>query len=605
MELLNIARDCFYFVTKFFEVISLSATHIYHSALELSPLSSIVRRLYHHRSLTPSPRVVIGPEDSWKPSIAIPNKDFPYKSCAWSPCGQFIAAQTEEAVEIRDPLTFELLSTLQAAKPTLHLTGSLAYSPDGRSLCCTSNTTIVIWDIQTGGLMKGIEIDTILDNPSSLVWSSDGLTLGAVLGGNSHWSVVTCDIASGKTLCNPLVSVDKPYLWAHGKSFHGMAMLQHDTTYTIRIFKVGAVLTPIRSFTIFVIQGRDFRIGSFSPISQHTSILVTVVEGEELRIVCDRSMTLLSVKGFSSSHCFSSDGKLFAASFDRSIHIWGYINNHYTPWREFPDQGWSFNNLCLQFSPNRSSILGHFMEVLQLWRFDNHPTAPVANSEQYIIFSPHNAYMITARPQGSTVIITNLISQSPPQFIDMDTPISGLALTGNILLVVGSGTIIAWLLTKVGAVQGISCNRRVGCSDKIWAISLEISVLPKFSVGGDTGCIKIGDFSILYHILTGEMFNYGQQLALPSHNSWYGLEVTSQGRYHLPYRGSSQQGDPENPPVPQTTAFREGWVKDTEGKHWLWLPVEWRMSAGCVEWSHHIVTLQVELPGGEIIAVVF
>ena len=53
-ELLNTARDCFHFVTKFFEPISVSAAYIYHSALELSPLSSIIRRLYYHRGLAAS-----------------------------------------------------------------------------------------------------------------------------------------------------------------------------------------------------------------------------------------------------------------------------------------------------------------------------------------------------------------------------------------------------------------------------------------------------------------------------------------------------------------------------------------------------------------------
>ena len=42
----------------FFEFIDVSATHVYHSALELSPLSSVVRKLYYHRRPTPFPRVV-------------------------------------------------------------------------------------------------------------------------------------------------------------------------------------------------------------------------------------------------------------------------------------------------------------------------------------------------------------------------------------------------------------------------------------------------------------------------------------------------------------------------------------------------------------------
>ena len=604
-------------MTKFFEVISVSATHIYHSALELSPLSSIVRRLYHHRYLTPSPRVVIGPEDSWQPSIAIPNKDCPYISCAWSPCGRFIAAQTQEVVEVRDPLTFELLSTLQPTKPTPQLTGPLAYSPDGCSLCCASNATIVIWDIQTGGLTKEIESNTIVDCPCSLVWSSDKRTIGAVLSDNYSWSVATWDVASGTTLRHTLISADKPYLWAHKESFRVMMTLrrektklgrdmaapQYNVACTIYIFEVGVALTFVRSFNVSVQRGRDFRIGTFSPTFHHTSISVTG-ETKELVILDDLNRILFSVEGVFGSHCFSSDGQLFAASLDSSIHLWKFGGSHYSTWRTFPDQSWSFDDLRLLFSPNSSSILGHFADVLQVWRFDNHRATPVADSEHYVIISPNNTYIITAHPWGSTVTITNLASQTPPQFIDTDAPISGLALTGNVLVVVSSKTIMAWLLTEVGAVESVSGNRRVGHGDNIWVISpgwIRVTPPPEFSVVGYVGLIIFGVSRIFYHISTGERLEFISDVMT---SRWYSLEDTSRGRYHLPCRNLNLRDDSDNREVPQTT-FQEGWMKDPEGKHWLWLPVEWRTAAGYVEWSHHVPTLQVELPKGRFIAITF
>jgi len=103
-ELLNTARDYFQFVTNFFEVINVSATHIYHSALELSPLSSTIWKFYYHQRPCPSPRVVIGIPESWDPSMAVSTKDSYYLSSTWSPCGQFFAAVIKEAVEIRDGL---------------------------------------------------------------------------------------------------------------------------------------------------------------------------------------------------------------------------------------------------------------------------------------------------------------------------------------------------------------------------------------------------------------------------------------------------------------------------------------------------------------------
>ena len=115
-QLLSAARDYFHFVTTFFEPIEVSATHVYHSALELSPLSSIIRKFYYHQRPHPSPRVVIGIPDSWDPSTSVSTKHSRYLSSTWSPCGRFVAAVTEEAMEIRDALTLELVSALQSTK---------------------------------------------------------------------------------------------------------------------------------------------------------------------------------------------------------------------------------------------------------------------------------------------------------------------------------------------------------------------------------------------------------------------------------------------------------------------------------------------------------
>jgi len=232
-----------------------------------------------------------------------------------------------------------------------------------------------IWDIQTGGLVKEIECDATLDNPSSLVWSLDGRAIGAVLRENHTWAVATYDVASGETLCKTLASVDKPYLWAHNISFQVMTTTQCSTPkgYTINIFEVGPTLTQIKTFTISVKHGGNFQIGSFSPISYHISMLVPVEGGQFLNLD-DQGRVRLTRKGLSESHCFSSDGSFFAVLLDRGVHIWEYALGGYTSRKKFPDQTWSFDNLHLQFSPTSSSILGHFRDALQVWRFDHHYT---------------------------------------------------------------------------------------------------------------------------------------------------------------------------------------------------------------------------------------
>ena len=133
--LLDTAADFLQFVTEFFEVISQSAPHIYHSALQLAPQSSIVRKLYGQQISSPVARVVNGIPTSWDvctASAMVDTKDF----CAvWSPCGRFIAASSVGGVEIRDSTTLERLSVLEIG----HLRSSvksLAFSPNGCLLAC-------------------------------------------------------------------------------------------------------------------------------------------------------------------------------------------------------------------------------------------------------------------------------------------------------------------------------------------------------------------------------------------------------------------------------------------------------------------------------------
>ena len=610
--LLDTTRDFFHFVTKFFEVTSISATHIYHSALELSPPSSIVRRLYHHQRITSSPRLAIGTPRSWSQSVAITNKDYIYGSCTWSPCGRFIATQTHEAVEVRDPLTSELLSNLQSTKHTHQLTGPLAYSSDGCSLCCASSTSIIIWDIQTGGIVREVECDATLSSPNLLVWSLDGKTIGAVHGRSYTRTVTMYGVASGGILShNTLGSRDEPYLWAHDKSFQimGTSLDHRSYTWKIDILEVGPTLTQVRSFSIPVQWSpKWFHIKSFSPISHHFSISAPSGIGQLLVLDAQNPAGhLLEYNGLSNSHCFSSDGKLFGAYFYGDFNVWEY--NHapnpiYTLWKKFPGQSWSPNKTCPQFSPTSLSILGILGGVFQVWYLDDHSTC-IASSEPYTLVPPHATYIVTAHLQESIVTITNCISRTTSQFINAGTTILGFALTGNVLLVVGLDIIVAWRITDGGTVDGVFDDRVADPSDSIWTISPEPplqgnqgSAPLELPIAAQVGSIALDRILIhIYHSGTGETpkdtleFDHG-------FNPWYNLKVTSQGQYYLSWDELNQTNNPseDNGLTPQT-AFQEGWVKDPEGRHLLWLPVEWRIVEGCVKLFYYFATLQLELPG--------
>ena len=597
-------------MTRFFEVANVSATHIYHSALELSPPSSIVRRLYHHQRITSSPGLAIGIQDSWSQSVSIPNKDSPYRSCTWSPCGRFIAIQTHEVVEVRDALTSEQFSSLQSAEHTSQLMGPLAYSPDGRSLCCTSNTGIIIWDIQTGGIIREVGYDLTRCSSSSLVWSLDGSTIGTVLGVDRTWTVVTYGVTLGRILSrDTLPSQDEPYLWAQDKSFRVMikSLDSEPRTCIIGIFEIGHTQTRVGSFPIsnLLEYWWGFSIKSFSPVSHHVSISVIAAGGVQLLVLdaYNPARHLLNEKGNFDFHCFSPDGKLFVAStLDDGFYVWKYAHDHnpsYAPWRRFPYQGSTSNNIRPQFSPTSSSILGCLGGILHVWHLDDHSSPRGTNSEPYILIHPHATYTITARPSKSTITITDYISQTPLQVINACTAVLGFALTGNVLLVAGLDTVMAWRITERGVVDGVVDDRMANPHDSIWVVSSSVFGSHLLTLPKDIPRVSSITFDglriYIYRSRTGEGVDYHSE----SLDDWYNLWVTSGGRYYLRCHELSQfdyNPSEDDRPIPRT-AFREGWVKDPDGKHRLWLPVEWRMAEGYAKLFHYLATLQFELPG--------
>ena len=139
-SLLNATADCLRFVTRFFEIISQSGPHIYHSALQLTPQSSFVWKLYNQQIHSVA-RVAIGAPASWDSCIARVETTQKIHCAVWSPCGQFIAVGVGITIEIRDSTTLERVSVLKPPSNPCCSTYYFAYdlltfSPDGCLLAC-------------------------------------------------------------------------------------------------------------------------------------------------------------------------------------------------------------------------------------------------------------------------------------------------------------------------------------------------------------------------------------------------------------------------------------------------------------------------------------
>jgi len=609
-QLLDTARDYFHFTTTFFELIEASATHIYHSALELSPTSSIVRKFYYHQRPCPLPRAVVGITDSWDPT-AVSTKHSYYLSSTWSPCGKFIAAVAGEVMEIRDALTLEPLSTLRSTQVATRFRHGLAYSPDGHSLAGCSDTGIIICDTQTGGMVGKIGREAIAD-ALELVWSLDGKRICAISQRVSGTHTVrTYEVTSGEIQSSGAVqSTNTAHLWAHGKSFLVMGTGEDGKRSTINVYEVGSTVAKVEQFPF----RSKFIFGVFSPTTYRISGFVTggSSHDDHKLLVLDvrNSGVLLQETGHNGDHRFSPDGSTFAAFVGDRLHIWRFNSGRYTWWREIRQ-----TPMQIQFSPSLSSILGLSGPLLHVLHLDYSPAAPAMESSVTThgrpldAFSPYGTYIATVHPRESTITITNLHSQnpSPSQVIDTDLEVSAMVLTNNVLLVKGSDTLVAWLLTEEGVVDGIYGGRWADRSDSLWEVPFRnharvwVKLLQQegddddevleFAVEGELAAIRYNGSAIhVYNTRTGEVLKLIE-------------EPRSDGyRFHAPRRDECDLyhrdlRKPHGPlecdwPISQT-ALQGGWVKDPEGKHRLWLHARWRSSGNDVNWLRNATTLRL------------
>ena len=607
-QLLKTARDYFQFVTTFFEVINVSAPHIYHSALELSPLSSIVWKLYHHQRPHPSPRIVVGIKDSWGTTATASTKHPFYLSSTWSPCGQLIAVVAAEIVEIWDALTLKLFSTLHSTDTMTKFRPGLAYSPDGYSLAGCSNAGIVIWDVQTGGEVTRIGCE-IAVNGLNLVWSLDGKTIGTISPpGKETITVTAYDVTSGTKTSSSVLQSGLGYklcFWAHDKSFQLATAAQDHKGWTINIFEVGSTLSRIESFPLY----SNSAVEEFSPTTYRALVLTTGDNSSPGILILDirNSEVLLKATGSYQHFSFSSDAGIFAASTRSDLHIWGYSSGKYTLQREFKQTPGS-----LQFSPTSSSILSRAGALLRVLSLDQSQTALAVESSTsvhkqcYDAFSPHGTFVATAYPGGNTITITNLNSQNPfpSQFIETELEISAIVLTGNVLLAASSEKIVAWLLTEEGVVDGIVGNTRADCNDSLWEITPKAPAAARnlrgaelgFSVKDETANIYMHGFVIhSYHTGTGEILGQDE---IPQHRG-----ITRYQFHRQPGKDDSNRYQRDvckrqRPPLQcewkiSETDLERGWVRDPEGKCRLWLHPRWRTSGNQVDWLHNATTLRL------------
>ena len=625
----------------FFDVISLSAPHIYHSALPLSPQTSIICKLYKQYT-RPLARVVRGLPSSWDPTVTTYfNEVVPFKAI-WSPCNRFIAAVGCGSIVILDAATLSLLDTFEIPSQ-YHENGPWrpSLSPDSHLLTLIGKGELISWDLQTGGplgaIPSGLEREA---NPIvfSSTYSEDGKVVAVAYysANNSHTInydgfdtfIRTYDLSGTEAgpHCAPKGRIIEP-IWTHGKCIrfiiinHGSIAIS-EVEFTLKNPPVEVESLPIADK---IIGAKRFLFSpSLSRLAFTLEGTIQVWDAKAAKLLLESE---LPHSGFYLRHSpigsFSSDSCFFAY-LDESqvVQVWeesptGYVLHQKL--RFIAESDLPLIEPCLSPS-GKSIIMSPHGRALHLRHTrDQVPSLPsIPQNHLTLVFSPDERFAAFARQWENVVTIFDPLTGDLELAIDTDMGVMCLGIAGSVLIVVGEEKIVTWDL------PGGDCTFNASVNDSVRSTTLHSNyrgtsicglISPDFSciailVDRDSRmgrCLDICDMST-GRCLSRKALNFsGQRVGF----TWDGREVWAtcfvpgcdEGWKIVEDSGSGPiRVERRDGFVRPSGVFPwesrhgyevtgDGWVLSATRKRLLWLPHRWRSHFSRTAWSGRFLGL--------------
>jgi len=638
---LSLVNDYIRFVVGSFEVISTSARHIYHSAISVSPQTSIVRELYK-QYIHPLARVVRGLPISWGPNFATVT-DHWVGAAVWSSCSRFIAVETSENTEVLDGVTLEQLHTF---KHPWSRGGWSSLSPDGRSLTRINyrENRPTTWDLQTGGQISATPL--ALDPPPlshhssarrsyfSSTHSMDGKIVAFAyrdLDNNAVTGIATYNLISGTHVYYSHHASEGRIIapiWTHGELLRFAAVKPGSITIWEVGFTSEHALAEIESLPAPDDTGSREHLFLPTP-----SRLAFTLDKSVLIWDARDSKILLNFVGSGplGGLSFSSDGRFFACGSDtQGVHLWKESPTGYVLHQKLVS-GSADDWIRPFLSPDGESIITSKGSVTQLWHttgpIDPPPSVPLqpVNQIDFVLaFSPDKSFIATGRWGGDTAIIVDLKSGDLRLMIDTGMVVCGLGVTGSTAIVVGEGKIVTWNLPAGDRVLNAEAN----IHDSVQTIVFDHPPPPPgrlllASISPDFNHLAItreehGEGGVdIYDASTGKHL-FGIPTDFVTH-PWFtrdGREVwCDDGEQKIIMGGGSDviRAEPvgygDAPPGGHLWESAhgheitdDGWILDSRKRRVMWMPHHWRVSKEYRIWDgRFLVFFDGELPEPVII----
>jgi len=637
-----------------------SAAHIYHSALPLSPRTSIVRRLYEPYA-HPLMRIVQGVPMSWDPVVAAVKCSRNIGLIVWSPCSRFIVIDRYTEIQILDAATLKQIRSLKPQSDSEY-TQSFVFLAESRSLAHLTGRlkSSTSWDLQTGvpaGIISSEQWERerhdledssyvggrggVTRSPLSITYSGCGTMFGILFKrhNNDHTTVITTYNVLSRASVGTY-PVERPaahMIWTHGECIRFAAFRPGSIT----IWEVGFVSEhPATEVESMPTPDNFYPSSSFlflPPLSRLAFILKNSIFVWDAQ----HSKPLLScvvVEG-PRGMAFSSDGSFFAcATYGFEIYLWKDSPTGYALHQKLMSSAADSTPLL---SPDGRSILAFSGPTLQLWRTSDSiiplsttPTQALQSANRFTLgFSPGESSVAVARLSDNTATVLDLRSGVPRLTIDAGMKIHGLRAGGSTVVVVGDGKIVTWNLPQ----RDHSLNATVSVDDSIRSMVFDRSLFHTPTSWSPPSALISPDFNYLavmawltagkvvtlniYDMTTGKYLWGTKTIA---HVLWFtpdGHEVWCCGTFSEGWviAKDSKSGFlkmeslgvrldwPQVCPWTSSRGYKivsDGWILNSNGKRLLWMPPHWRSREDNTMWSgRFLALLHSELPEAVILEV--
>ena len=484
--------------------------------------------------------------------------------------------------------------------------------------------SIVIWDIETGAVVKDIMIS--VEGLREIVFSGS-YTVTLVTG---YYKIFrTYDALNGVLLYEgwilPLFDRWLGAYWEHGESLRLATSYATDSgklAIDIHQLQPSSIppFTMVESFVV-PLDNEDF---SLSPVSFHASFVtrteITLLDIRDSKILLrtEAPQPLYSMLGR-----FSPDGGFFACgTLESEIHIWKNTPAGYVPWSNLKPR-LPFDSFS--FSPSAVSILAWGPGGVQL--LDNRTRASSSNKMasschnggHLVAYSKDGTRIATARLGDNVVTVLDLLSGTPQRPINTAMRILDIGIIGNTVFTANTRELVGWdpelgevarrafgaLVTEIavtGTDPGLVENFTLSadCSWIAFTVDRTIllydiqgqRVLYKRTMDRDVVDIRFAPYGReLCFILDDDFCEClagvrGVQMLSEMAEQWRIVNVTKEFTEGVWSRDGLF-------PLHGCCIQRElGWIQDSGGRKLLWLPPNWRMAC-CLatRWNGNFLAL--------------